>query len=65
MNTCDYCRFWKKQTNQDHCPEGMCHCAKITTGGYPLESGAVFGFPAGGEHLLTGPKFGCIHHQPQ
>lgn len=65
MNTCDTCKWWREQKNIDHVPEGQCYCPGITTGGYPLENGAVFGYPVGGQHLLTGPKFGCIHHEPK
>jgi hypothetical protein len=64
MNTCDTCRFWD---GPDSLINGYGHCQndKLQADdlGYPTD-GLSGGEPAECTSIRTGPKFGCIHHQP-
>lgn len=69
MNTCDTCKFWK---DDDVHPENTSVRVKICQNtlkmippfrGEPNEDGwtvhlAFYAF-------FTGPKFGCVHHEPK
>lgn len=69
MNTCDTCKWWN---------EGLCSNPKLTddsVAGYkymdrpnpdPDPSHACAGASdMYGQFFATGPKFGCIHHEPK
>jgi hypothetical protein len=71
MPSCETCNHW------DHSPNpftgkptlwGRCLCESITNGDSPSRSDAATfwaGDQDGEAHLLTGPAFGCVHHQPR
>ncbi len=81
MNTCDTCKHWKMRgwrndttdnPNDSQCwedddsPQMVCAQPKLQKFVKPLIDGASV---CDGSYymamLYTGPKFGCIHHEPK
>lgn len=63
MNTCDSCRWWGSDVSseeEDHNKE----CEKATW--FRPNDDDGFGIDSGiNSRIVTGPKFGCIHHEPK
>ncbi len=71
MPTCETCKHWDHYvdtlTGKHPGFWGICTCELIKNGDPPSRRDAA-SFWAGGDrefHLLTGPAFGCVHHQPR
>lgn len=69
MNTCDSCKWWFKDFLTRDGLINPCECPKLKNEyGLHNEDGAFNWMP---KHILphnrfyTGPKFGCIHHEPK
>lgn len=58
MNTCDTCKHWSGDTDEPGTKE--CH----ETGSKGSEHTVSNGEPYNSGIVATGPKFGCIHHEP-
>lgn len=64
MNTCDTCKWWTMETGPyGRLPERACSHIKLSDDSegddrlnYEMHEGG---------RLFTGPKFGCIHHEPK
>lgn len=56
MNTCDTCKWWQDQWDEGN--EGLCKNSKV----YESEDAHVIVY-ADSQPIVTGSKFGCIHHE--
>lgn len=67
MNTCDTCKWWDRQSYSVDPPFVGRKCFsplfEDSGSGNPEGSVTQSGMDAGYVELLTGPKFGCIHHE--
>ena len=64
MNTCKTCKWWDKEPfySQD-CPMRECKHPKFGTDSRLSDGLAQAGMDAGYVNILTGPDFGCVHHE--
>lgn len=72
MNTCDTCKHWDPKTvsDRDDVPNSGYdpnhYCAKLSDYDAPYDSEVIpatlgmIRYP----NIATGPKFGCVHHEP-
>lgn len=61
MNTCDTCKWWMSR-DYPHC---VCENKKVSDGTpSQIPNEAYLAVHDEGE-FVTGPKFGCIHHEPK
>jgi hypothetical protein len=59
MPTCKTCRWWESPSDErDH--QGKCLHAKVSNG-LDLADGISDSYGDG--KMLTGPDFGCVHHE--
>lgn len=65
MNTCDTCKFWmpRKDARFAHSTARECRSDKVSELAYGDDT-LSYSYHEDGE-ILTGPKFGCIHHEPK
>ena len=59
MNTCDTCKWWGGLSDEPP----MRKCKKQDWGEDSVYIANAE--PYGGGEVVTGPKFGCIHHEPK
>lgn len=61
MNTCDTCKWWRKEQDRDGFTDRECENPKI--GYFSKGEDACICHDAEGYsgYITTGPKFGCIH----
>ena len=80
MNYCETCRFWSKQPDKVFQPTewqkpdgppiitvlGVCEKLNLSCGDPPEDGIAYDASHCAdyGDEATTGPKFGCVHHQP-
>lgn len=66
MNTCDTCKWWGSGLYSHNGPDGYQTCDhERMVGGHRVDGMEVVNvelFSSG--CIATGPKFGCVHHQP-
>lgn len=64
MNTCDTCKFWGKEHHAETENRKFCKHRKLDPDVY---EGMDFATVYDGidSLIMTGPKFGCIHHEPK
>jgi hypothetical protein len=64
MNTCDTCKWWGDKDIS--AGENMSFCEKDLMPGIPdsIQAEDIPKF-SGYARIVTGPKFGCIHHEPK
>jgi len=68
MNTCDTCKWWKAPKRIWEMDSGRNHGECASPYNETEEDGAAAvanGEPYNAGTLATGPKFGCIHHEPK
>lgn len=68
MNTCDTCKHWDKQSGSVDLPyyEGLGECMKASAlQGKSSRREDIFMLNTDHDeaNLVTGPKFGCVHHE--
>ena len=68
--TCKTCKWWEEPTDyvRTVTTAGYCRSPKlvdINDRGYEGVAGTGFGMDYPVCHLVTGPDFGCIHHEPK
>lgn len=64
MSTCDTCKWWG-DVKEGHIWR---YCHICTSDEFDMEeddAGVVYGEPFNSGTFATGPKFGCIHHEPK
>ena len=64
MKTCDTCKWWGIQV---FTTKRECTMAQTMTGYNHADgdAGVTFNTYDGSTELHTGPKFGCVHHEPK
>lgn len=72
MNTCDTCKHWKSHSELGYDPGyewcrefGECSLMEEAGPKSIVELDRLVLIPDYGESVLTGPKFGCLHHSPK
>lgn len=68
MNTCDTCKWWNRTTSHqleigfgyNFCEHLKCLSCNAYADGFGVTEGEPFNQGS----FATGPKFGCIHHEP-
>ena len=65
MNRCETCKFWQPHEFAES-PMRVCQSSKVVeTGPWDGEDDSlVYSYDEGG-YFQTGPKFGCVHHEPK
>lgn len=68
VKTCDTCKWWgSEKYKEDETLKfdyRLCNHPKLFPNGEAPEDGLTdAGMDAGYQDLITGPKFGCIHHE--
>lgn len=70
MNTCDSCKWWIAALPEEDCEIGVmrfCKNSKLHADLFDdhdlSDEMGQFGMDAGYPVQITGPKFGCIHHE--
>ncbi len=66
MNTCKTCKWWNGANQKNsYCGLPMLEQFTFEPGGYRIPADAVYAVDRGGDvaGLLTGPDFGCVHHE--
>lgn len=66
MNTCDTCKFWEEFIVRGKgLGLGGCDNEKLTAYEVRPDGLTVGDSDCDGQRPNTGPKFGCIHHEPK
>ena len=72
MNTCDTCKHWKPRAEAGLTPDyewsrkfGECGLMEEAFPKSNVQTDRLVLIPDYGESVITGPKFGCIHHHPK
>lgn len=65
MNTCETCKHWKSP-DRENTLYGICNAPSLDYEAEEKPDGAspedTYRYHA---YFKTGPKFGCIHHEPE
>lgn len=59
MNTCDSCKWWGKPSKEHNGRFRWCDCAMVDGSSMTIADEEPFSAGV----IVTGPKFGCIHHE--
>jgi hypothetical protein len=67
MNLCETCIWWGNGVFGHDGPDTykLCDNERMVDGWREDGMGVVKGEPFNGGSIATGPKFGCVHHQPK
>lgn len=60
MNTCDTCKWWNALPNSN---DRFCLHPKVGGLGDGKDDEAYHDYED--VYIMTGPKFGCVHHEPK
>lgn len=64
MNTCDTCKWWRNfNLSERNC--GGCENQKLSNYSVWPDGCVINNQDMDGQQPVTGPKFGCIHHDPK
>lgn len=65
MNTCDTCKWWAlKGTDKLFVCHQSCYHPKVSNGQFGIHDSLKIAVAEKTGEVMTGPKFGCIHHEP-
>lgn len=64
MNTCDTCKWWE-DFKLKRKPCGGCSNLKLSRYQVSPDGLCINNQDMDGQQPVTGPKFGCVHHEPK